>query len=75
LEQKNTPLKKKTELKYSDANFSPDEKRANHTKYYVGKDASAPKTEEVETRIDGPSVTNGADESRGKKRARAEDFL
>ncbi|KAJ8072731.1 hypothetical protein AAF712_008244 [Marasmius tenuissimus] len=59
LKQTNPPFKKPTELKYQDANFSPEEQRAHHSKYrFVG----------------GPSI-EGAEESRGKKRARAEDFL
>lgn len=56
-EQTNPPFKKPTELKYDDANFSPEELRAYHDKYYFDP-SSQPD--------DGP---------RGKKRARAEDFL
>ncbi|KAG7089766.1 hypothetical protein E1B28_011420 [Marasmius oreades] len=59
LKQTNPPFKKPTELKYQDANFSPEEFRAHHPKYrYTGG-----------TQVDSP------EESRGKKRARAEDFL
>lgn len=59
LAQTNAPFKKKTDLKYPDPNFSPDEKRAYHPKYYFDKGPAAAPVEE----------------SRGKKRARAEDFL
>ncbi|KAK1224065.1 hypothetical protein PQX77_008395 [Marasmius sp. AFHP31] len=59
LKQTNPPFKKPTELKYQDPNFSPEEQRAHHSKYRF---------------IGGPSI-EGAEESRGKKRARAEDFL
>jgi hypothetical protein len=48
-------------LKYKDANFSPEEHRAIHAKYYYTKP------------IDGTAPV--AEESKGKKRARAEDFL
>ncbi|ESK89021.1 zinc finger protein 207 [Moniliophthora roreri MCA 2997] len=61
LKQTNPPFKKPTELKYQDANFSPEELRAHHPKYYfVGSSADA---------------SGAQEESRGKKRARAEDFL
>ncbi|KAI0027057.1 hypothetical protein K488DRAFT_74844 [Vararia minispora EC-137] len=70
LAQTNPDLRKKTDLKYPDANFSPEEKRAIHPRYYSAKDtlasASDPKT-------DGAQVPQ--EEARGKKRARAEDFL
>jgi len=54
-------LKKKMALKYEDANFSPDEKRGRSSQYYIvpGQASGAPP----------------ADEPRGTKRARAEDFL
>ncbi|KAL0946361.1 hypothetical protein HGRIS_012594 [Hohenbuehelia grisea] len=58
LAQTNPPFKKQTILKYSDANFSPEEKRAYHSKYYVSKEDATPQ-----------------EEMKGKKRARAEDFL
>ncbi|KZT23878.1 hypothetical protein NEOLEDRAFT_1068505 [Neolentinus lepideus HHB14362 ss-1] len=65
LAQTNPPFKKPTELKYADPNFSPDEKRAVHPKYrFVPNDTG--------------NVTNEnahPEETRGKKRARAEDFL
>lgn len=54
------PFKKETDLKFQDPNFSPDELRAYNSKYYVAK--STDKAQQGE-------------ESRGKKRARAEDFL
>ncbi|KAF5377317.1 hypothetical protein D9757_008046 [Collybiopsis confluens] len=60
LHQTNPPFKKPTELKYQDANFSPEELRAYSHKYYYRP------SEQV-------AVSN--EESRGKKRARAEDFL
>jgi len=55
LRQDNPELKKGQVLKYSDANYSPEENRAYDAKYYFS-----------------PSQH---EESRGKKRARAEDFL
>ena len=86
LEQKYTPFKKKTELKYADPNFSPvrfprslvsietnsalyatqEERRAHTTRYYFAKDTAS-----------SPSANLGLapEEMRGKKRARAEDFL
>ncbi|KAG6371876.1 C2H2 finger domain-containing protein [Boletus reticuloceps] len=75
LEQKYTPFKKKTELKYTDPNFSPiqcatqEEKRTHTARYYFAKEstniASSPS-----------AIANLApEEMRGKKRARAEDFL
>ncbi|EKM83970.1 hypothetical protein AGABI1DRAFT_110572 [Agaricus bisporus var. burnettii JB137-S8] len=58
-------FKKPTELKWSDPNFSPEEHRAIHSKYYF-----------VKTTDPAPVTTSAnADEPRGKKRARAEDFL
>ena len=87
LAQTNPDLKKKTDLKWSDANFSPvslprarllnrtdiqlqEERRAVHPKYYFAKDTP---TSAPETKTDGAQVSQ--EESRGKKRARAEDFL
>jgi len=58
LRQTNPDLKKKTALKYEDANFSPDEKRGRSSKYYVV-----------------PSQASPVEESRGTKRARAEDLF
>ncbi|KAF9463178.1 hypothetical protein BDZ94DRAFT_1361627 [Collybia nuda] len=60
LAQINPVIKKKTVLKYEDANFSPEEHRVFFPRYYVPRlvDTSQP-----------------SEESRGKKRARAEDFL
>ncbi|KIK63152.1 hypothetical protein GYMLUDRAFT_41472 [Collybiopsis luxurians FD-317 M1] len=60
LQQTNPAFKKPTELKYQDANFSPEEIRAYSHKYRYrpSEQASAPN-----------------EESRGKKRARAEDFM
>jgi len=58
--QINPEFKKPTDLKYKDANFAPEEHRALHSKYSYSK------------------ITDSAapaEESRGKKRARAEDFL
>ncbi|KAJ3505613.1 hypothetical protein NLJ89_g7323 [Agrocybe chaxingu] len=63
LAQTNPEFKKPTALKVKDANFSPEERRAIHPKYfYSGVDTSQPSS-------------NHAEEPRGKKRARAEDFL
>jgi hypothetical protein len=64
LAQTNPGFKKTTSLKYRDANFSPEEKRAYNPKYRCVKS-------------DGGKLADGAsaEESRGKKRARAEDFL
>jgi hypothetical protein len=59
LAQTNPVIKKKTALKYEDANFAPEEHRALHSRYYYAKPVDPPQGEE----------------SRGKKRARAEDFL
>jgi hypothetical protein len=69
LEQKYTPFKKKTELKYADPNFSPEEKRAHTTRYYFAKEST--------NTASSPSAIAGLapEEMRGKKRARAEDFL
>ncbi|KAF9481922.1 hypothetical protein BDN70DRAFT_930463 [Pholiota conissans] len=60
LSQTNAEFKKPTDLKFKDANFSPDEHRAIHPKYFIAKLDESPSSQE---------------ESRGKKRARAEDFL
>jgi len=57
LKQTNPELKRKTVLVDDDANFSIEEKRAFHPKYYFDPESADPA------------------ESRGKKRARAEDFL
>ncbi|KAG6829081.1 hypothetical protein H0H92_005792 [Tricholoma furcatifolium] len=55
----NPGFKKATELKYSDANFCPEEHRAIHPKYFFSK-----------------TLAGGAgEESRGRKRKKAEDFL
>ncbi|KAF8552579.1 hypothetical protein OG21DRAFT_1498309 [Imleria badia] len=69
LEQKYTPFKKKTELKYADPNFSPEEKRAHTARYYFAKEST--------NTASSPSAILGLapEEMRGKKRARAEDFL
>ncbi|KAI0263413.1 hypothetical protein BC834DRAFT_924937 [Gloeopeniophorella convolvens] len=82
LAQTNPELKKKTVLKYSEPNFCPDEVRSRHPKYYVAKDtlASAPgaKTDAAAAQVAPEAGAAGAastEEMRGKKRARAEDFL
>jgi len=81
LAQTNPELKKKTVLKYSEPNFSPDEVRSRHSKYYFAKDmlASAPeaKTDAAPAQVvpNAGAVTAAPEEARGKKRARAEDFL
>jgi hypothetical protein len=69
LEQKYAPFKKPTELKYADPNFAPEEKRAYTKKYYVARDS----TNMPPSGIDSSALA--AEETRGKKRARAEDFL
>ncbi|KAH9900780.1 hypothetical protein C8Q73DRAFT_662336 [Cubamyces lactineus] len=66
LAQVNPPFKKGTVLKWEDANFSPEEKRSRHPKYHF----ALPKD-----KADGPVPNVPAEEMRGKKRARAEDFL
>ncbi|KAI0672638.1 hypothetical protein C8Q78DRAFT_669625 [Trametes maxima] len=66
LAQVNPPFKKGTSLKWEDANFSPEEKRSRNPKYYF------PVSNE---KADGPVPNVSAEEMRGKKRARAEDFL
>ncbi|KAK7686697.1 hypothetical protein QCA50_010297 [Cerrena zonata] len=68
LAQTNPPFKKATDLKWSDPNFSADERRANNPKYYFPKDI----TNQAQAQSGSQSFT---EESRGKKRARAEDFL
>ncbi|OBZ69287.1 hypothetical protein A0H81_10885, partial [Grifola frondosa] len=68
LAQTNPPFKKATDLKWSDPNFSVDEKRSRLPKYYC-----AAHTTPAE-KVDGQG-TPAHEESRGKKRARAEDFL
>jgi len=81
LAQTNPELKKKTVLKYSEPNFSPDEVRSRHPKYYSAKDmlASAPeaKTDAAAAQVvpDAGVTVAAPEEARGKKRARAEDFL
>ncbi|GLB40110.1 putative zinc finger [Lyophyllum shimeji] len=57
LAQTNPPFKKTTVLKYEDPNFSPEEHRAIHPRYFFAKQNAA------------------AEESRGRKRKKAEDFL
>ncbi|KAF5384057.1 hypothetical protein D9615_003141 [Tricholomella constricta] len=57
LAQTNPPFKKSTVLKYDDPNFSPEEHRAIHPRYFCPKQGGA------------------AEESRGRKRKKAEDFL
>ncbi|KAF8920253.1 hypothetical protein CPB85DRAFT_1429061 [Mucidula mucida] len=60
LSQTLPPFKKETDLKYKDPNFSPEEHRACNPKYFVPKSTDA---------------AQQGEETRGKKRARAEDFL
>ncbi|GBE90211.1 hypothetical protein SCP_1900600 [Sparassis crispa] len=66
LAQTNPPFKKATVLKWSDANFAPEEKRASERKYYFPKGLS---------KSGDSHAVPGQEEARGKKRARAEDFL
>jgi len=71
--QSNPPFKKPTELKWQDANFSPDEKRSVNPKYFFPKNINT-----VQANGPPPSAAATAppvEEMRGKKRARAEDFL
>ncbi|TCD62152.1 hypothetical protein EIP91_007280 [Steccherinum ochraceum] len=70
LSQTNPPFKKPTELKWSDPNFSPEEKRAISSKYSLSKDLTNQAKSEGQS-----TATPPYEESRGKKRARAEDFL
>ncbi|KAF8057062.1 putative zinc finger protein [Lyophyllum atratum] len=58
LGQTNPGFKKQTVLKYEDPNFSPEEHRAIHQRYFHAKQAAG-----------------ANDESRGRKRKKAEDFL
>ncbi|KAI0934920.1 hypothetical protein AcV5_006609 [Taiwanofungus camphoratus] len=70
LAQTNPPFKKATVLKWSNPNFSLEETRAVHYKYYFHKeDVNGQKPDDQ-----APAIP-AAEESRGKKRARAEDFL
>ncbi|KIL66960.1 hypothetical protein M378DRAFT_9664 [Amanita muscaria Koide BX008] len=62
LSQTNPEFKKPTDLKYKDPNFAPEEHRGIHPKYYYHAKPT-----------DGATAV--AEESKGKKRARAEDFL
>ncbi|KAI0351557.1 hypothetical protein OH77DRAFT_1498509 [Trametes cingulata] len=66
LAQVNPPFKKGTVLKWDDPNFSPEEKRSRHPKYHFALQNE---------KADGPVPNVPAEEMRGKKRARAEDFL
>ncbi|CAL1694592.1 unnamed protein product [Somion occarium] len=81
LAQTNPAFKKATDLKWSDPNFSPDERRANHPKYYYPKDVTNQQLPRSQFSAhgtqgqDGPPTVSPGDEPRGKKRARAEDFL
>lgn len=59
LKQENPELKKGQILKYTDANYSPEENRAYDPKYFFSPQ----------------QASTSQDETRGKKRARAEDFL
>lgn len=59
LKQENPEMKKGQLLKYSDANYSPEESRAYDSKYYFSP----------------PQDHRAPEDTRGKKRARAEDFL
>ncbi|OSD08244.1 hypothetical protein PYCCODRAFT_1429308 [Trametes coccinea BRFM310] len=66
LAQVNPPFKKGTVLKWDDPNFSPEEKRSRHPKYHFSLQGE---------KTDGPVPNVPPEEMRGKKRARAEDFL
>ncbi|CCM05134.1 uncharacterized protein FIBRA_07342 [Fibroporia radiculosa] len=69
LAQTNPPFKKTTSLKWSDPNFSPEERRGTDSKYYFPKEYLSDKRE------NGQTALAISEESRGKKRARAEDYL
>ncbi|EPS93041.1 hypothetical protein FOMPIDRAFT_1056345 [Fomitopsis schrenkii] len=71
LAQTNPPFKKATVLKWDDPNFSPEEKRATDPKYYFPKESDAQKHASAAAQ----QQQGIGEESRGKKRARAEDFL
>ncbi|KAI0306268.1 hypothetical protein B0F90DRAFT_1808024 [Multifurca ochricompacta] len=76
LAQTNPELKKRTVLKYSEPNFSPDEVRGRHPKYYVAKDTSSSTPEaKADAAPEAGAAVAAPEEARGKKRARAEDFL
>jgi len=64
-------------LKWDDSNFSPEEKRATHPKYYFPKEGDAQKHANAQAQQPYQQQAGAfvAEESRGKKRARAEDFL
>ncbi|PPR01752.1 hypothetical protein CVT24_001815 [Panaeolus cyanescens] len=82
LAQTNPEFKKPTDLKVKDANFSPDEHRAIHAKYFVAQLTNPAAAESSSSNsASGPASSVGqpqaqaTEETRGKKRARAEDFL
>ncbi|EAU92092.1 zinc finger protein 207 [Coprinopsis cinerea okayama7 len=100
LKQTNPEFKKPTVLKWNDANFSPEERRANDPKYYFDKNSlkasttpasNGNKENQAQGQVQPQSQTQGGgsqgttpqldgvgvagEEARGKKRARAEDFL
>ncbi|TFK20021.1 hypothetical protein FA15DRAFT_682714 [Coprinopsis marcescibilis] len=87
LKQFNPEFKKATQLKWNDANFSPEERRANDPKYFFDKTnaANLANSNTNNNTSSSGSVANsgnenqsqdvGGEEHRGKKRARAEDFL
>ncbi|KAI0697316.1 hypothetical protein C8T65DRAFT_743236 [Cerioporus squamosus] len=66
LAQVNPPFKKGTALKWGDPNFNPEERRSRDPKYYFPPSAAS---------SEGPVPNVSPEEMRGKKRARAEDFL
>ncbi|RDX49813.1 hypothetical protein K466DRAFT_658676 [Polyporus arcularius HHB13444] len=66
LAQVNPPFKKGTALKWGDPNFNPEERRSRDPKYYFPPSAAS---------SEGPVPNVSAQEMRGTKRARAEDFL
>jgi hypothetical protein len=84
--QTNPEFKKATDLKVKDANFSVDEHRAIHAKYFVAQldapahfGADGVSASASASASDAPSgsqtQSSESGESRGKKRARAEDLF
>jgi len=61
-------------LKWANPNFSPDEFRSRDPKYYYSKAKDSKWIEENVSVLTQSSVQH-TEEPRGKKRARAEDFL
>ncbi|KAF5342182.1 hypothetical protein D9611_002158 [Ephemerocybe angulata] len=75
LKQKNPEFKKATELKWNDANFSPEERRSRCGRYWWAARGQSQGGGVGERGGGGEGHGDGrGEEGRGKKRARAEDF-